>query len=631
MPANWLKQLGLFAVCLLLQLCLGISTHGQQLDSEQVKTAYLFNFLKHVSWPNENQKQRYLVAIYQDQIFYQQVAKQLHGRQVKGKPIEVIVVDDINDASAADLVFVTVKPSIDITILASDLRKTETLLVTYNSVDKHNIMINLFLNTASSAIGFEVNKSNIIYEGLNTSNELLLLGGTEIEVAELYRQTELAMQKMRQREARLNSDLQEQSAALAITAEKLHTLNQQLADRQRVAEQRQIELVALKKDIERQQKAIEVKEKQLDEVVTQLTTVKQDLTQQQNAVSAKERESMEMENRIAFNRKLIAEQKTQIDQQGLQLDQKNVELEQRSELIAQQQFYLMVLAIFICVVILISVLLIMLFLKNKRTTRKLSLTLTNLKEMQDQLVQSEKLASLGKLTAGVAHEINTPLGIAVTSTSSALESTREIKGNFEANALTKSSMTKYFSAMEHAADLNMSSLNRVIELLNNFKQVAADQVVGEERNINLTNYINEIMQTLSAEMKRYRVSYQYEGEPDIEIKTIPGALAQVLTNLVTNSLKHGFEGRDEGRISITVHKQLDSVTLVYADNGVGMEQEILQNIFEPFFTTKRHSGGTGLGMNIVYNIIRQKLQGDIAIDSKPNGGAQFKLVLPLSI
>lgn len=631
MSFTWFKSPKVILTLVVLLLCSLISVNAQQLDGEQVKTAYLYNFLKHVNWPNDSDKKRYVIAIYQNDAFFQIVKSQLSGRQVKKTDIEVISADSLTQAAQADLVYVEVSPAIDITLLASDLRKTNTLLVTYNSEDKHNIMINLFLNVETSAIGFEINKSNIVYEGLSISNELLLLGGTEIDVAQLYRETEVAMQKMRLREAELKADLAQQSASLKNTSVKLRQLNEELEQRQHIAEQRQIELLALKKDINQQQQSLSIKEKQLSDVIVQLTAMKQDLEKQQSEVSAKELKNIEMEERIAKNRNIISKQRSQINQQGLQLDQKNVELEQRSALIEQQQFYLMILAIFISAVIFISILLVMLFIKNKKTTRKLSQTLTNLKEMQDQLVQSEKLASLGKLTAGIAHEINTPLGIAVTSTSSSLESTKEIKTLFEDSRLTKSAMKRYVTDMEHAAQLNTSSLNRVIELLNNFKQVAADQVVGEVRSINLPAYINEVMQTLSAELKRFHVSYQYSGEHQVEITTIPGALAQVLTNLVTNSLKHGFENRDQGNITIDVNKADDMVEVVYTDDGVGMNQEVLQNIFEPFFTTKRHSGGTGLGMNIVHNIIRQKLQGNISIESKPNEGAIFTLQLPLEI
>ena len=287
------------------------------------------------------------------------------------------------------------------------------------------------------------------------------------------------------------------------------------------------------------------------------------------------------------------------------------------------------MAIFITLLVLISGLVVLLFVKNRKTTRTLSHTLENLQNMQKQLVQSEKMASLGTLTAGVAHEINTPLGIAVTSTSSALESTQKIREHFEQNKLTRSEMEHYFDGMEKASNLNTNALERVIELLNNFKQVAADQMVGEEREVDLVHYIEEVISTLSAEMKRFRVNYQYSGESEFIITTIPGALAQVLTNLVTNALKHAFEDKIVGNISIELSKAKgDKAIIVFKDDGQGMTQHVLDNIFEPFFTTKRNSGGTGLGMNIVYNIICQKLEGTIKIESELEHGSKFYITLP---
>lgn len=624
-----LKHFVALTIFLLSVSCLKV--HAQQLTSEQIKTAYLYNFIKHVKWPDEEKKVEFTVAIFQDDALYQTFATALNDRVVKEKKIAVKLVENTGEASKADLVFISVSPAIDVSTIASDLRNTSTLLVTDNSIDKHNIMINLVFNPETLAISFEVNKSNIVFEQLEMSAELLLLGGTEIDVAQLYRATELAMQKMRIRETELNNVLEGQKEQLGVTGQRLNELNRQLKNRERTAEQSEIELVALKKNIEQQTVSIAVKEKQLSELALQLETTNADLEEKQSAAEAKEKENKAMANRIIANRNILSQQQSQLNQQGLQLNQKNEELAQRSERIEQQRFYLLVLAVFITIVLLISMLVVWLFIKNKQTTRKLSQTLTNLKSMQDQLIQSEKLASLGKLTAGVAHEINTPLGIALTSTSSALENTKEIKTSFEGNRLTKSAMTKYFESIETASELNMSSLNRVIELLNNFKQVAADQVVGEVREVDLVSYVAEIMQTLSAELKRFRVDYHYYGEDEVTISTIPGALAQVITNLVTNSIKHGFAQKNSGNISITLHKYQDSVVLVFADDGEGMNNEILQNIFEPFFTTKRNSGGTGLGMNIVHNIISQKLLGDIKIESEPQKGARFIITLPLAV
>jgi signal transduction histidine kinase len=615
-------------------ICTSFSTSAQQLGSEQVKAAFIYNFIKHVRWNNENKddNSQFIIGVYGDDEFSGLLKKTLSKRVVKNKIIEVITIKKIEDGKSVDLFFSASNRNIEIAEVASTLRSSNTLLVTDNSVDKHSVMINLVNNAEKSAISFEVNKSNIVFEGLEISAELLLLGGTELDVATLYRETELALQVIRSREITLNQKLNEQKSQISSTVTKLKVLNENLAFREKVASKRQQELKILKKGIEQQLRSIKGKELQLDRVSTQLKVAKNNLENQQSSVDKKEQENIAMAERISKNKGILQQQQDQISEQGIQLNQKNEELEERKERIDKQRFYLILMAVFITLLVLISGLVVLLFVKNRKTTRTLSHTLENLQNMQKQLIQSEKMASLGTLTAGVAHEINTPLGIAVTSTSSALESTHKIREKFDNNKLTRSEMENYFDGMESASNLNTNALERVIELLNNFKQVAADQMVGEEREIDLVHYIEEVMSTLSAEMKRFRVNYQYSGESELIITTIPGALAQVLTNLVTNALKHAFEGKSVGNIIIELSKTEDNeAIIVFKDDGHGMTQHVLDNIFEPFFTTKRNSGGTGLGMNIVYNIICQKLEGTIKIESELEQGSNFYITLPTKL
>ncbi|MBA6231237.1 MULTISPECIES: YfiR/HmsC family protein [unclassified Colwellia] len=613
-------------------ICTSTSIFAQQLDSEQVKAVYIYNFVKNVTWLNENEKDQFIIGIYGDDNFAEQLNKTLSKRVIKNKTIKVITIKNIQEGKKTDLFFSAANQNTEIASIASILRSSNTLLITDNSTDKHSVMINLVDNPENSAISFEVNKSNIVFEGLVMSAELLLLGGTELDVATLYRETELALQVIRRREIKLNEKLTDQRNQISSVKIKLKTLNKNLTLQEKVAGQRQQELNVLKKDIEQQQGSIKSKELQLKQVATQLKVAKANLENQQSSVHSKEQENVIMAEKIATNRNILQQQQQQISDQSVQLSQKNEELVEREERIDKQRFYLILMAFFITLLVLISGLVVLLFVKNRQTTRTLSRTLENLQNMQQQLVQSEKMASLGTLTAGVAHEINTPLGIAVTSTSSALESTQKIRANFETGNLTRTAMESYFNGMEKSSNLNTNALERVIELLNNFKQVAADQMVGEEREIDLVSYIEEVMSTLSAEMKRFRVSYQYSGESELIITTIPGALAQVLTNLVTNALKHAFESKELGNIAINLSKTEDNkVVVLFKDNGHGMNQHVLDNIFEPFFTTKRNSGGTGLGMNIVYNIVCQKLQGNIKIDSKLEHGSNFHITLPMKL
>jgi len=631
-----MKKITLVSNALLMLFCffisIAFSSYAQQLTSEQIKIAYLNNFIKHVNWPNEENKPEYIIGIYGDEAFAQLLNRTMSKLIIKNKPVTISIIKNIHEGKTVDLLFVAANRNNELAEIALIIRDSETLLVTDNSIDKHNVMINMVNNKENAVITFEVNKPNLFLENLSISNELLLLGGTELDIATLYREKEQTIEDNLEREASLNRKLIDQEKQISSTEKKLKNLNRNLKIREKIADDRQAELQVLKLDIEQQQRLIKGKELQLEQIATQLNSAKKKLLHQQSSVLNKEQENQEMAGKISKNKGVLQQQKEQISQQDDQLSKKNLQLEERKERIDKQKFYLILMAIFISLLVLISVLVVFLFIKNKRTTRKLSNSLENLQSMQEQLVQSEKMASLGTLTAGVAHEINTPLGIAVTSTSSALESTQKIRVKFESGNLTRTTMATYFSDIEQSSHLNTNALERVIELLNNFKQVAADQVVGEEREIDLVSYIEEIMSTLSAEMKRYRVNYHYHGESEFIVTTIPGALAQVLTNLVTNALKHAFEGKTSGNLTIELLKSVDGkAVLTIKDDGCGMNQHVLDNIFEPFFTTKRNSGGTGLGMNIVYNIISQKLQGTIKIESAPEQGARFNITLPAQL
>jgi len=615
------------------------SLSAEELDIKQVKAAYIYNFIKHISWPNEANKTEFTLAVYDNEPFYKSLKTALDGRLIKSKVIKVISISSEEQAKSADLVYLSAAHNSQLTEFAGAIRSTQTLLISDRSKDKNNVMINLLHDKKTSAISFEVNKSNIVYEKLRMSADLLLSGGTELDVATLYRETEIAMQKIKKREAQLNEKLTNQEQQISDSANRLTQLNQDLFIRNKSLKQQEVNFNKLKIDVDTQklslaekEKNLTLKEVELSAILKQLGQAESRFEQQQKAVVSKENKNKAMALLIDKNKKILLQQQIRVDEQLTQLDQKDEELVVRNETINEQQTYILITSILVTITTLVSVLVVFLFIKNKKTTFKLGNTLNNLKDTQNQLIQSEKMASLGTLTAGIAHEINTPLGIAVTSTSSAVDSTEVIKEKFNQGALTKSAMKKYFDDIEKSSIMNTKALERVIVLLTNFKQVAADQVVGDPRELDLVEYVEDVMGTLFAELKRNRVKYEYQGIDSLTITTIPGAIAQVLTNFVTNSIRHGFEDNLLGNITINIEKQLDnSAKLTYHDDGKGMSAEVLKNIYEPFFTTKRNKGGTGLGMNIVYNIIKTNLSGDIQIDSEHEKGTTIVLTLPTSI
>jgi len=256
---------------------------------------------------------------------------------------------------------------------------------------------------------------------------------------------------------------------------------------------------------------------------------------------------------------------------------------------------------------------------------------SKLKSAQKQLIESEKMASLGELVAGVAHEINTPVGVGVTAASFLKDETNNINKKYLSNSMTKADFDEYLSCSLQSTDMIFSNLQRATELVKSFKQVAVDQTVEEHRLFSVISYIEEVLLTLHPRLKKTHHYIEVSGERDIEIDSYPGSLSQIVTNLIMNSVIHAFDDEDAGRISIHIEKDDKQVILTYTDNGIGVDEENLAKIFDPFFTTKRGFGGTGLGMHIVYNLVTQQLKGLIKCESHLGDGVKFTITIPVTV
>ncbi len=620
------------------------SSSAQQLSKEQIKVAYLYNFLKHINWPKEESKTQFVIGVYQDKKFHNLLKKSFKNKKVKNKDISILLIANISQAAASDLFYLPNQFNKQLTQIANQIRNTHTLLVTDNSTDKHNVMLNLINNGGTNAVSFEVNKSNIVFEKLTTSAQLLLLGGTELDVAYLYREIEQAMQVTRDRESALNAKLAIQQGKLNQTSIKLDNLNLDLQRSAKEVKQQQLAMKELVKSEQRKGQELALILNQLSDANKNYSIQTKAVSDKKQEVAVKEKENLQMASLIDQNRLILEQQQQNISSQQQSLITQKEELEKQHDELATQQKTIVsqketitITIILVLVVALVLILVVGLFLKNKKTTQKLAETLSHLEEAQTQLIQSEKMASLGKLIAGVAHEVNTPLGIAVTSTSLIQENTEIIAKKLNEKSLSQKQLQSYINIVTESSAISNKGLERVIELMHNFKEVAADQIVEKIREINIADYINEVMTTLANEMKRNQVNYSFSGDQTIKINTIPGALAQVITNLVNNSIRHGFQSNDDNKakdkdISINLKQtSIDEICLTYQDNGLGMSEDVLAQVFEPFFTTKRNQGGTGLGMNIVFNIIEQKLSGHIHISSKLDEGVICKITLPLLI
>ncbi|MFC3031198.1 two-component regulator propeller domain-containing protein [Pseudoalteromonas fenneropenaei] len=264
-----------------------------------------------------------------------------------------------------------------------------------------------------------------------------------------------------------------------------------------------------------------------------------------------------------------------------------------------------------------------------KKNQKLEQAMMELKRTQQELIVSEKMASLGNLVAGIAHEINTPLGVAITAITYNQECLQAVEAKLTNKTLKQSDLERAIQEQNNGYTLIMRNLDRAQSLIANFKQVAVDQSSETERVVNLKNYVQDVFDALAPLIKGKGIEVELIGRNDLDILTYPGAIYQIISNLLNNSVIHGFEGMTSGRVTTEIVEQDGQLKLIYCDNGRGVKPEILGSIFDPFVTSKRNQGGCGLGMHIVYNLVTQLLRGDIVCDSKPDQGVCFTIIFPL--
>lgn len=266
-------------------------------------------------------------------------------------------------------------------------------------------------------------------------------------------------------------------------------------------------------------------------------------------------------------------------------------------------------------------------LEREREEQKV--LIVRLEQAMNQLVQAEKLAALGSLVAGVAHELNTPLGNSLTVASALNEVIRNFSDRFHAGTLSKQALRDFMAQCHEAAQLIERNSQRAAALIGNFKQVAVDQTSMRRRKFDLRQAMDEVLSTLQPNLRHTRHQLVVDVDPGIELEGYPGPVEQIIANLLTNSLLHGFEGIDEGIIRISAEERgPDQIALCFSDDGIGMSEATARRAFDPFFTTKLGKGGSGLGLYIVYNLATVVLGGTINLVSSPGHGACFEMQLP---
>ncbi len=260
---------------------------------------------------------------------------------------------------------------------------------------------------------------------------------------------------------------------------------------------------------------------------------------------------------------------------------------------------------------------------------QLNAAMQTLHQSQEALARSAAKATLGTLVASVTHELATPLGNSLITASTCSDLAKRLQTQVNSGALKRSDLVTFLQEVQEGSDLIERNLHRAVALVQNFKQVAADQASEQRRSFDLADVVNEVLDTLSPSLKRHAHQVLVDVAQGIVVDSFPGALGQVLINLINNAYLHAFEGRTDGTLRIAAQGQLGWVDLQVSDDGIGMSQELLAQFFQPFFSTKIGRGGTGLGMTIVENLVKKTLGGFLTVESTLGQGSTFRIRLPL--
>lgn len=267
----------------------------------------------------------------------------------------------------------------------------------------------------------------------------------------------------------------------------------------------------------------------------------------------------------------------------------------------------------------------------KTSNQELLNTLATLHQYQNQIVETEKMASLGQMVAGVAHEVNTPIGLGVTASTLLQDKLTDIQKAFDEKKLTSSQLAKFLSESKENLGIIYRNMERAASLISSFKRVAVDQSNENRRQFNMLQLINEVLLSLRPNLKKTQHQVLIDCPADLELDSKPGPINQILINLIMNSLIHAFEHIEQGEMHIQVQIKDSRCLLNYSDNGAGVPESIKKRIFDPFVTTKRGEGGSGLGLHLVYNLVTQALNGKIQLDSTLGTGIQIQIDFPVIV
>jgi len=668
------KKLPSFALVLAFMFLAVGDLTGQELTSPLMKTGLIHKFAQHVEWENEQDIDTFRIGIYGKEPELLAEIRLLNSVKLKGKPVSVNHFTRFSEITNTHMLYLAREKNLELPRIANRISGNNTLIVTDRSRNRQQIMINL-LPLVDGKADFEINKANILNENLSITPDLLLLGGTEVDVAGLYNQSQQALRK-------LGNQINELTESFQTKSKQIEKLNQDIQYRNQEIDQKSNEIALQKELYEEQQRELARQQEVMNANAMQLANVLKEVELKQQTLDSKIELLETQEEDIERQNATANELEDQIVKQKKEIEYQISQLSNYANVVARQKTFLfIIIAIFILVVGLVFF--IYRGYKIKRDAnkeiegknrelqrsqeeivvqseeirqaseeivatnealedqkRELQLTLENLKMAQSQLIQSEKMASVGVLTAGIAHELNNPINFVSGNVNPLRRDMNDIftiinkydhiieENKFEEtfldvntlkNEVDYSFLKKEIVSLLQGIEEGANRSSQIVKGLRSFSRLDEEKC----QMYDIHEGIESSLVLLHNKIKG-KISIRKEYDDFKELECFPSKLNQVIMNVLTNSIQ-AIDG--EGEIFIQTISSDIGIKIIIKDNGKGMTPEVKKHIFEPFFTTKDVGKGTGLGLSISFGIIEQH-SGNIDVISEPDKGTEFIISLP---
>ena len=629
-------------IILFLSLFVSLEPAISQISYETSKALLIFQFANNISHENEKGIKKYKICFLGNDIkTYQELEKLTANNRIKGKLVELSFVDNLDQIPEIQLLYIDKTWVKKIEEVWLKIENKNILLVSEQCPDAKYIMLNILRYQAQEKVDFEINKANMIIENLSFNPELLLLGGKEVDIRELYRDMKQRLEKEKQDVEQYKQVLREQTAEIAVLHKQTDSLRTNINVLTEKISKSEGKLNYLSDSVKIQQDILLSKLSQIRNQETKLANQKNEIRKKENEIKSR---TNELDNIIAEK---VKQQDIINEQEITLLDQENIISTKNQQLSLTVVFALMLMVLTISILYALRT-------KKKASKKQLIVnrrlgeqklilekTLKNLTNTKSKLIQSEKMASLGVLTAGIAHEINNPVnyissgleGLKTVSSqiinvvSKYQEYTKEKNQEIEQNIQDELSfLTTAIQTLTKNIQTGVNRTTKIIKSLNAFSRVDDDKLSLSDlhENIDLTTTLLH-----NKYKNRIEIIKNYNKIP--QTYCYSSKLNQVFMNILSNAIQ---AVKDKGTITITtehIEKSLEDkkggIKISIKDTGIGIPKEIQGRIFEPFFTTKQVGQGTGLGLSITHGIIEQH-KGTIKLNSTDKG-TEFEIYIPV--